>query len=54
MGGIEPWVAKKVTKPSFEFMDGTTQKVHGYTVEIPGMPYRQDVRVTLIDPGYPA
>ena len=52
MGGFAPWVAKKVTKPSFT-MTETKHSYLNHTYYYPGRVEWQTIDVTIVDPALP-
>ena len=53
MGGIDPWIAKKVTKPGYAISKLTDKDIYGNLVFSPGILEWKDIKVTLVDPGSP-
>ena len=53
MGGIAPYVAKKVTKPGYAISKLTDKDIYGNLVYSPGILEWKDVKATLVDPGSP-
>jgi hypothetical protein len=53
MGGIEPYVAKKVTKPGYAISKITDLDIYGKPMYSPSVLEWKDVKATLVDTGTP-